>query len=79
MERSLWRVVNMLMTEWNTVEYGEVQREEGREEGREAKALETAKNFLIMGLAPEQVANGTGLSVGTVKELASTLGTQTAL
>jgi hypothetical protein len=27
-------VVNMLLTEWNTVEYGEVQREEGREEVR---------------------------------------------
>jgi hypothetical protein len=28
-------VMNMLLTEWNTMEYGEVQREEGREEGRE--------------------------------------------
>ncbi|MDR1626260.1 MAG: hypothetical protein LBT33_06930 [Spirochaetia bacterium] len=24
----------MLLTEWSTVEYGEVQREEGREEGQ---------------------------------------------
>jgi hypothetical protein len=25
----------MLITEWNTTEYGEVQREEGREEGQD--------------------------------------------
>jgi hypothetical protein len=27
-------VLNMLLTEWNTVEYGEVQREEGKAEGK---------------------------------------------
>ena len=52
-------------------------REEGREEGisigleRGAyeKALETAKSFLSMGLAPEQVAQGTGLSLEVILQL----------
>ncbi|MDR2784644.1 MAG: hypothetical protein LBB83_01890, partial [Treponema sp.] len=33
-EANASEVVNMLLTEWNTVDYGEVQREEGREEGQ---------------------------------------------
>ncbi|GHV71382.1 hypothetical protein AGMMS49928_22890 [Spirochaetia bacterium] len=44
-------------------------REEGRKEGREEKALETAKNFLGMGLNPEQVAKGTGLDLATIQGL----------
>ena len=52
-------------------------REEGREEGisigleRGAyqKALETARSFLSMGLEPEQVAQGTGLSLEVIQKL----------
>ena len=52
-------------------------REEGREEGisigleRGAyqKALETARSFLCMGLEPEQVAQGTGLSLEVIQKL----------
>ena len=52
-------------------------REEGREEGisigleRGAyeKALETARSFLSMGLEPEQVAQGTGLSLEVILQL----------
>jgi flagellar biosynthesis/type III secretory pathway protein FliH len=33
LETNASEVLNMLITEWNTAEYGEVQREEGREEG----------------------------------------------
>jgi predicted transposase/invertase (TIGR01784 family) len=40
-----------------------------RREGREEKALEDAKNFLAMGLSPEQVAKGTGLDPDTIKRL----------
>lgn len=40
-------------------------RREGREEGK----IEMANNFLKMGLSPEQVAQGTGLSIEQVKEL----------
>ncbi|EOH95405.1 hypothetical protein [Enterococcus pallens] len=40
-----------------------------RREGREENKIETAINFLKMGLSPEQVAQGTGLSIEQVKEL----------
>ena len=42
----------------------------GREEGAYQKALETAKCFLSMGLTPEQVAQGTGLPLEIVQQLA---------
>jgi predicted transposase/invertase (TIGR01784 family) len=44
-------------------------RQEGREEGREEKALEDAKNFLELGLSPEQVAQGTGLPLDVISKL----------
>jgi hypothetical protein len=74
-------VINMLLGEWKIDEAKEVWKEEGWEEGRkegekrgekrgaQRKALETAKNFLGMGLNPEQVAKGTGLDMETVKKL----------
>jgi predicted transposase YdaD len=51
-------VMNMLLTEWNTVEYGEVQREEGREEGLEEGREEGRKMVLELmeqGYTPEQI------------------------
>jgi predicted transposase/invertase (TIGR01784 family) len=66
-------VVNMVLSEWNLDEAKEVwqeeARDEGRVEGREEKALETAKNLLGMGLSPEQVAQGTGLDIEIVKNI----------
>ena len=47
--------------------------EQGLERGAHQKALETAKNLLSMGLSPEQVAQGTTLSLETVCELAREL------
>ena len=44
-------------------------RKEGREEGANQNKLETARNFLAMGLSPEQVAQGTGLSLEAVMQL----------
>ena len=41
----------------------------GREEGAYQNKLETARRLLAMGLEPEQVAQGTGLSLETVLEL----------
>ena len=46
--------------------------EQGLERGAYEKALETAKNFLAMGLSPEQVTLGTNLPLETVLELAQT-------
>jgi len=43
--------------------------ERGLERGAYQTKLETARNLLSMGLEPEQVAQGTGLSLETVLEL----------
>ena len=44
-------------------------RENGLAEGEHKKAIETAKNFLKLGLSVEQVAQGTGLSIEEIKKL----------
>ena len=36
---------------------------EGISQGSQQKAIETAKNFISMGLSVEQVSKGTGLSI----------------
>ena len=41
----------------------------GREEGAYQNKLETARNLLAMGLEPEQVAQGTGLSLEIILQL----------
>ena len=41
----------------------------GIERGAYQKALETARSFLSMGLSPEQVAQGTGLSLEVIQKL----------
>ena len=43
----------------------------GLQEGAEQKAIETAKKLISMGLSLEQVAEGTGLSLEKVQELAN--------
>ena len=43
---------------------------DGISQGAEQAKIETAKNFLNMGLSLEQVANGTGLLLETVQKLA---------
>ena len=44
-------------------------RATGREEGAYQTKLETARRLLSMGLAPEQVAQGTGLSLEVILQL----------
>ena len=41
----------------------------GLEQGAYQNKIETAQNLLSMGLSPEQVAQGTGLPLESVKEL----------
>ena len=41
----------------------------GREEGAYQNKLETARRLLAMGLEPEQVAQGTGLSLEVILQL----------
>ena len=45
--------------------------EKGISQGAEQKAIETAKNFLKLGLSIEKVAEGTGLTLEKVQELAN--------
>lgn len=45
--------------------------EKGKLEGSQQKAIEAARSFIKMNiLSPEQIAQGTGLPVETVRELA---------
>ena len=43
--------------------------QQGLERGAYQTKLETAKAFLSMGFSPQQVAQGTGLSLETVQQL----------
>ena len=43
--------------------------ERGLERGAYQNKLETARSFLSMGLSPEQVAQGTGLSLEVIQKL----------
>ena len=43
---------------------------QGISQGAEQKAIETAKNFIKMGFSLEQVAQGTGLPLETIQNLA---------
>ena len=43
--------------------------EQGLERGAYQTKLETARSFLSMGLEPEQVAQGTGLSLEVIQKL----------
>ena len=85
LERKGGEVLSILMTEYNYATDMAVLKEEayedglfvGREEGisigleRGAyqTKLETARSFLSMGLSPEQVAQGTGLSLEVIQKL----------
>lgn len=57
--------------------YGKEQHYEGYQqgiaEGERIKALETAKNFLSMGLSAEQVAKGSGIDLQTVLKIQNEL------
>ena len=75
----------MLMTEYDYDTDIAVQREEAYEDGLTKglqqgisqgayeKAVETAKNFLSMGLSIEQISRGTGLSLETLQQLSKDL------
>ena len=68
----------MLWGEYNYDEDIAAQRQEafddglskGVSQGIQQKAIETAKNFLSMGLQIEKIAKGTGLSLATIQQLA---------
>ena len=77
LERRGGETLSILMTEYNYATDMAVLKEEayedglfaGLERGAYQKALETARNLLVMGLTPEQVAQGTGLSLEVIQKL----------
>jgi len=81
LERKGGEVLSILMTEYDYATDMAVLKEEsyedglfvglatGREEGAYQNKLETARSFLSMGLEPEQVAQGTGLSLEVIQKL----------
>ena len=87
--RKSTEVENMLMTEYDYDTDIAVQREEayedglskgikqgisqGMKQGAYQEKLETAKNFLSMGLSIEQISRGTGLSEETLQQLSKDL------
>ena len=58
-------VLNMILTEWNTEDAIAFAREEGREE----RNLEIARNLLAEGYAMDFVQRITGLSIGEIERL----------
>ncbi len=42
---------------------------QGLSQGELQAKIETARNFLAMGLSPEQIAQGTGLSKETIEQI----------
>ncbi|MBQ2207691.1 MAG: hypothetical protein II413_10870 [Treponema sp.] len=67
-------VTGMSLTEFDEEEFKRVCREDGYEDGIYDKAIETAQNFLRMGVATvEQIAAATGLSLEKVQEFADSI------
>ena len=67
--RKITEVKNMFLDPYDYDTDIEVQREEAREEGAEQKAIEAAQNLLKRNIAPEIIAECTGLSLEKVLEL----------
>ena len=67
-ERSMYLTYTSRMMECRQDGYEEGLHT-GREEGAYQTKLETARNLLAMGLEPEQVAQGTGLSLEVILQL----------
>ena len=77
LKRKSTEIRNMLFGEYDYDTDIRVQRreafedgvEEGISQGAEQKAIETAKNFLKLGLSIELIAEGTGLSLEKIKKI----------
>ena len=62
---------------WGLAEFDAEQRgyKEGVSDGISQAKIETAKNLLTMGITIEQVAQGTGLSLETIENIAQMITT----
>ena len=68
-EHSTTEVSNMLWGEYNYDEDIAAQRQEAFDDGARQKAIETAKNALVMNLSVEQIISLTGLSKETIEQI----------
>ncbi len=72
-------IIAMCLTEYDEESCIRGWRQDGIEMGRQEKALETARSFLAMNsLTPEQIAQGTGLSLDQVLDLQKELAAEHA-
>jgi hypothetical protein len=71
LEQNGSEVINMLFGEWKLEDALVVEREEGREEGREKRETEIARNALTKGVSVEIISDITGLSTETIQSLAN--------
>lgn len=69
LKRNSTEVRNMLIADYDYDTDIRVKQQEAFEEGSEERAIENAFNFLMMGLSPEQVAQGTSLPLEKVLEI----------
>jgi hypothetical protein len=67
LETNASEVLNMLITEWSTEEWGQVCREEGRG----IEKLETARNAFAKGLPIDLIRDITGLDTETLNRLSA--------
>ena len=73
-------VLNMSLTEFDQELYDRNRRQEGFEDGVEAKAKEDAKKLLAMNiLTHEQIAQAIGLSLEKIEELTAELTAETVV
>ena len=74
LDRKSREVINMLCAKYNYKMDIAVKKQEAFEDGQQAKAEETAKNFIKMKLLTnEQISQGTGLPLEKVQQLAAEL------
>ena len=62
-------VRNMCITEYNEAETMQMFKEEGRKEGREEGQIIIIRNMLQSGMAPEDVAKVSGITINKVTEI----------
>ena len=71
-------VIGMILTEFNEEAFIKTCQEDGYERGKQEKAVEDARNFLMKGIDSEIIAECTGLTLEEVQKLAEGIAQTTA-
>jgi predicted transposase/invertase (TIGR01784 family) len=69
LEKNAAGVMDMIYTEWDMETALDVRFEEGREEGREVRSAEVARNALMKGLSIDVIHDITGLDADVINSL----------